>query len=81
MTTPTGLPGQTGFTGHIPVLFLVDRERNVWRPTSVSTPAGERVWACPMPLDPDDQGDGPSFPWTERLVAAFFGPLTIGGAL
>ncbi|WP_405676713.1 hypothetical protein OG292_19040 [Streptomyces sp. NBC_01511] len=57
-----------------PAAVLVDRDGEVWRPTD-RVRGGERVWECPAPSDPEDRGDGPSYPWTLPEMNAWFGPL------
>jgi hypothetical protein len=63
--------------------LLVDRDGETWRVTDQRDASGNRVLACDAPSDPEDQGDGPSFPWTLRSVEMWFGPLVrpLGGAL
>jgi len=53
----------------------VDRGDNLWRVTG-HTPEGIELLACDNPQDPDDRGEGESFPWTRRSVESWFGPLT-----
>lgn len=89
---PSDLPGYGRFDRSIPVypvlesrplVVWTDRDGNEWLPTTRTNEAGERVLECPAPLDPDDQSEGDSFPWTYRSVDGFFGPLSerrMGGA-
>ena len=51
-----------------------DREGDTWVANG-RTPSGERLLACPQPVNPEDAGTGESFAWTWRLVEAGFGPL------
>ncbi|MET8766382.1 hypothetical protein [Streptomyces sp. NPDC004658] len=76
---------QTSTTGITPVYPLheaplpktafVDSRGETWVPAG-HTSAGELILACPEPLNEDDRGEGPSFPWTLRVVEGLFGPLT-----
>jgi hypothetical protein len=73
---------QTPGAGQIRVLPLheapqafVDKDGDVWVPSG-RTPDGELLLSCPLPLDPEDAGEGESFAWTLPLVEAEFGPLT-----
>jgi len=54
--------------------LLVDRNGEVWRPAGVAAD-GDVVLACDSPSNPDDRGDGPSYPWTLSQVEKRFGPL------
>ncbi|MFI6639989.1 phiSA1p31-related protein [Streptomyces sp. NPDC050504] len=60
----------------LPPTAYVDADGDRWVVTAERTPDGEQVLACPEPQDPGDQGVGPSYPWTLRLVEMAFGPLT-----
>lgn len=57
------------------VTVFVDREGDTWIPDGTDG-KGELRLVCPEPVEPGDQGEGESFPWTLRLVEAAFGPLT-----
>lgn len=58
----------------LPGTEFVDRDGDVWVATGHTTD-GELLLACPSPQNPDDAGEGPSFPWTLRMVRLSFGPL------
>lgn len=58
----------------LPVTVFTDAEGNDWVPAGHNG-VGELVLSCPAPLDPADQGDGPSYPWTLHEVQSVFGPL------
>lgn len=53
---------------------LVDCDGNKWRVTG-RTAGGDVRLACDLPRDPDDCGEGPSWPWTLATAEAWFGPL------
>ena len=59
----------------MPAMVFVDRDGNEWRVTGAAN--GDVQLACDEPRDPEDQGDGPSFPWTLRSVQSWFGPLSV----
>jgi hypothetical protein len=59
----------------LPQTVFVDRDGDVWV-TAGHTADGELLLACPSPQDPEDRGEGESFPWTLRMVQLSFGPLT-----
>jgi hypothetical protein len=59
---------------------FVDRDGDVWVPTG-HTASGELLLACPEPINPEDRGEGESFPWTLRSVRLAFGPLTARSAV
>ena len=59
-----------------PAVVFVDRGGNEWRVTGHAAD-GDVLLACDEPCDPEDQGDGPSFPWTLRSVQSWFGPLSV----
>ncbi|MEV6180134.1 phiSA1p31-related protein [Streptomyces sp. NPDC052015] len=59
----------------LPQTTWVDCDGNVWEPAG-HTETGELLLSCPNPLNPEDAGTGPSFPWTLALVERAFGPLT-----
>lgn len=66
-----------------PLVVWTDRAGDTWVPTTRTNASGELVLECPAPQDEADQGDGESFAWTYRSVAAWFGPLQerrMGGA-
>lgn len=80
---------QTLNSGQIRVLPLhkapleqafVDKDGDVWVPSG-HTPDGQLLLSCPLPLDPEDAGEGESFAWTLPLVEAEFGPLTVRSAV
>jgi hypothetical protein len=86
---PTDLPSYGRFDQTIPVplppsdSLFVDRNGEEWRPVG-HTVDGDVLLACDEPLNPEDRGEGESFPWTDRLVEAWFGPLVrkpLGGAV
>lgn len=52
----------------------VDADGDRWVPKGV-TEDGDVLLSCPKPQNPDDAGDGESFPWTLRSVRKAFGPL------
>jgi hypothetical protein len=64
---------QTSLTGITPVYPLneaplpktafVDRNGETWIQAG-HTSTGELILACPEPSNPDDRGDGSSYPWT-----------------
>jgi hypothetical protein len=60
--------------------FFMDVSGDVWRLTGRGT-GGDAVLVCDEPLDPDDRGEGESFPWTVATVTERFGPLTEVGAV
>ncbi|MFF8290468.1 hypothetical protein ACF068_14735 [Streptomyces sp. NPDC016309] len=88
ITVPTNIPtgdrrtrAVTGIIIPAQPVPLVDRDGDVWHPTGETTADGEQVLHCPAPAAPEDQGDGPSFPWTLRALELAFGPLRpMGGA-
>lgn len=53
----------------------VDRDGDVWRPVGRDA-QGELILACTAPRNPEDQGEGDSFPWTLSTIEMWFGPLT-----
>jgi hypothetical protein len=76
---------QTSTTGITPVypLHVAPLPRTAWVDANGETwveaghtELGELILACPEPLNPEDRGEGPSFPWTLGLVERAFGPLT-----
>lgn len=85
---PTDLPAGhrrtvlvTGINTTLPIgAVLVDQDGDTWSVTG-RTPEGEPLLACDQPLDPADQGEGPSFPWTLSKVDRWFGPLVPKAAL
>ncbi|MFJ7070138.1 hypothetical protein [Streptomyces sp. NPDC101115] len=90
ITVPTNIPSgerrtiRVEFTAPLPpvpvALVLVDCNGNVWREAGV-TESGERRMVCDLPVNPEDRGEGPSFPWTLRMVEGWFGPVRpLGGA-
>lgn len=58
----------------LPQTEFVDARGNVWV-TDRTNAAGELVLSCPNPVNPDDCGEGESYPWTLHEVQAAFGPL------
>ncbi|MER5882670.1 phiSA1p31-related protein [Streptomyces sp. NPDC001941] len=81
LTSPASFP--TGDRRPTPVAGLtpppvayVDADGDRWTVTGKRTPDGELIVECAEPQDPDDAGEGESFPWTLRLVEDAFGPLT-----
>jgi hypothetical protein len=76
---------QTSTTGITPVYPLheaplpqtawVDGRGETWIQAG-HTNSGELILACPEPSNPEDRGEGASFPWTLSQVEAAFGPLT-----
>lgn len=65
----------TGISTPYPVgMVLVDRDGEEWTVTGRTAGGDVRVF-CAEPSDPDDRGDGPSFPWTLPVVEQWFGPL------
>jgi hypothetical protein len=54
---------------------FVDRNGETWVQAG-HTSDGELILGCPEPTNPDDRGDGSSYPWTLSQVEAAFGPLT-----
>lgn len=58
----------------LPGTEFVDRNGNVWVADRHNA-AGELVLACPNPVNPEDAGEGESYPWTLREVQQAFGPL------
>lgn len=59
----------------LPQTTFVDRDGDVWVPAG-HTAEGELLLACPEPQNPEDAGEGPSFPWTLQRVERACGPLT-----
>ncbi|MET9222425.1 hypothetical protein ABZX65_27175 [Streptomyces sp. NPDC003300] len=55
--------------------LFMDRDGEVWRGYGTDASSGELLLACDEPRNADDRGTGPSFPWTARTVAMWFGPL------
>jgi hypothetical protein len=88
ITVPTNIPTGdrrpvlvTGVTVPAQRVVYVDRDGDVWHPTSETTADGEQVLHCPAPQDPEDQGEGPSYPWTLRALELALGPVRpMGGA-
>lgn len=76
---------QTSLTGITPVYPLheaplpqtafIDRNGETWV-ASGHTSKGELILSCPAPTQPEDRGEGTSFPWTLAQVERAFGPLT-----
>jgi len=58
----------------LPQTEFVDRNGNVWVADRHNA-RGELVLACPNPVDPEDAGEGESYPWTLHEVQTAFGPL------
>ncbi|MZE53777.1 hypothetical protein GTY86_35770 [Streptomyces sp. SID5770] len=86
ITSPTNIPSGDRRTVRValppaPVaLVLVDRDGDVWRQAG-TTAAGEPLMVCDSPQNPEDRGEGESFPWTPEAIRAWFGPVrTLGGA-
>lgn len=86
ITVPTNFPTGDRRTVRValpavPVaLVLVDRDGDVWRQAGL-TGSGEPLMVCDMPQDPEERGDGPSYPWTPDAIRAWFSPVrTLGGA-
>jgi hypothetical protein len=52
----------------------IDRQGDVWRLNGINE-FGEQLLACDSPIDVEDWGSGPSFPWTVRSVEMWFGPI------
>jgi hypothetical protein len=59
----------------LPKTVFIDRDGDVWE-SNGHTADGELLLACPAPSNPEDFGDGPSFPWTLAKVERALGPLT-----
>ncbi|RSS92510.1 hypothetical protein EF919_18435 [Streptomyces sp. WAC02707] len=73
---PTGIvPVYPLHSAPLPQPSFVDARGNVWE-LAGHNKAGEQVLACPSPVDPEDAGEGESYPWTLREVERAFGPLT-----
>lgn len=76
---------QTSTTGITPVYPLheaplpqtafVDSRGETWVQAG-HTSEGELILGCPEPSNPEDAGEGPSYPWTLSQVEEAFGPLT-----
>lgn len=64
----------------LPQTEFVDRDGDVWVATG-HTYDGELLLACPHPSNPDDRGEGESYPWTLRSVRMAFGPLIARSAV
>jgi hypothetical protein len=64
----------------LPQTEFVDREGDVWVPSGTNG-SGELLLACPEPHNPEDRGEGESFPWTLRSVQSSFGPLIARSAV
>ncbi|GGQ83373.1 hypothetical protein [Streptomyces flaveolus] len=58
----------------LPSAEFVDVNGNVWV-ADRHNDRGELVLACPAPVNPEDAGEGESYPWTLHEVQAAFGPL------
>jgi hypothetical protein len=59
----------------LPQTAWIDRNGETWVQAG-HTSNGELILACPEPSNPEDAGEGASFPWTLAQVEAAFGPLT-----
>jgi hypothetical protein len=89
ITLPTNIPAGdrrpvlvTGIaTPPAPPVVYVDRDGDEWHTTGRTTADGQPILECPEPLTENDRGEGPSFPWTLRMVELSFGPLTRRGAV
>ncbi|MFB7832064.1 hypothetical protein [Streptomyces sp. NPDC056056] len=86
ITLPTNLPaGDRRTIRVVPIsapvaLVLVDRDGDVWRQAGL-TASGEPRMVCDTPQTTEDQGAGPSYPWTPAAIEAWFGPVrSLGGA-
>lgn len=81
MTTSSQTPRVVSLNkAPLPDTEFVDSAGDVWVATG-HTLGGELLLSCPRPHDPQDQGDGESFPWTLALVQAAFGPLMARSAV
>ncbi|MFJ9754932.1 hypothetical protein [Streptomyces sp. NPDC101149] len=75
--TPTAAQASRVLSLHkapLPKTVFVDRDGDEWTATG-HTDGGELLLACPHPHDPQDAGEGESFPWTLHTVQSSFGPL------
>lgn len=90
ITVPTNFPSgdrrsiRVVFANPLPAapvaLVLVDCDGDVWRQAG-TTAEGEPRMVCDTPQASEDQGVGPSYPWTPAAIAAWFGPVrTLAGA-
>ena len=73
--TPVPLPDAP-----LPQTEFIDRDGDVWVTTG-HNPDGELLLACPQPNNPEDAGEGESYPWTLRMVRMAFGPLITRSAV
>lgn len=59
----------------LPQTVFIDRNGETWVQAG-HTSDGELILGCPEPSNPEDRGEGASFPWTLSQVEDAFGPLT-----